>query len=92
MDRFEPFLTVSLGVHDRNDDIAASFDRFTAQESIHMKNNNKKKCAHCKAKLNVVTKSLSVYRPPQVLMLHLKRYTFGKYRGASYYSKTLFYF
>jgi ubiquitin C-terminal hydrolase len=56
--------------------LADCFELFTKPEKLS--GNNQLYCSHCK-KHRDVTKTMSLYRVPPVLVIHLKRFSFGSY-------------
>lgn len=74
--KFDPFLDLSLEIV-RADSLYKALSHFTAKE--HLDGGGKHyQCQQCKEKVRAL-KQLTVYKAPQVLTIHLKR--FGSHTG-----------
>jgi len=73
----DPFLDLSLEIKDCSS-LQQALARYTAVEVLDSK--NQYKCDRCK-KLSRARKRLMVYKPPAVLTIQLKRFSFSMYGG-----------
>jgi ubiquitin C-terminal hydrolase len=76
---YDPFLDLSLEIS-RNSchSLASAFNEFTRKETLDSQ--NRWKCSGCNKRV-CATKQLTVFRPPLVLCVQLKRFTFGGSSG-----------
>ena len=72
---YDPFMDLSLEIS-RNSchSLSSAFNEFTRKETLDSQ--NRWKCSGCKKRV-CATKQLTVFRPPLVLCVQLKRFTFG---------------
>lgn len=73
---FDVFLDLSVEIPPghRNVDISDCFRQFCTKENL----SEDYRCESCKQRRKM-TRRLSIFRPPQVLCVHLKRFTFSRY-------------
>ncbi|CAD7937557.1 unnamed protein product [Amoebophrya sp. A25] len=73
---FDVFLDLSLPIAStRSCDVVDCFRRFTEREQLDV---NDYRCENCKNSRKI-SKRLSIYKPPRVLVVHLKRFSHSRF-------------
>lgn len=72
---FDPYLYMSIPVHDRMENLEDALRLFLAEETLT--GSERWKCPKCKGRVDA-TKKIDVWKLPPVLVVHLKRFEFDQ--------------
>ncbi|CAN0098829.1 unnamed protein product, partial [Discosporangium mesarthrocarpum] len=74
-DTFDPFLDLSMDLAGGVTTLRRALQRFTAKETLDT--GNRWRCGGC-ASMVRAEKQLTIFKPPNVLVVHLKRFAYGR--------------
>lgn len=81
---FEFFLDLSLEIIEATDDLGEMLEAFSRPEKLDAQNTYK--CSHC-SKATRARKQITIYQPPNVMMVQLKRFRMGLFGKVNKYIK-----